>query len=166
MVYGQDLIGPRPGINIHQNRVRNFATFLATITSNVGQKCLFSDRSTGHLEVRSTYLGWTTGFNSDGVFTMESCSPHFCRLNFTLIVTFVRQFGYHLPQDHPLLHFIAARRVKARVFELSSSSFFIFLSSEHKILICRCPNYRKVSLLVCGLMEKSTRTRLNSEDSV
>ena len=108
MVYGWDLVSTRPGIHIHQNRVRTFATFRTRaaqtqcpITSNVRQKCLFLDRSTGHLEVWSTYLGWTTGFNSDGVFTMESCSPSFSPLNFTLIMTFVQQSEYHLTLPCP-----------------------------------------------------------------
>ena len=47
------------------------------IISNVGQKFLFSDRSTVQLEVRSTYLGWTAAFDSDGVFAIESGSPGF-----------------------------------------------------------------------------------------
>ena len=75
---GLNQIWPRPGIIIHQNRVRAFATFGARAaqthcpnTSNIGQKCLVSDRSTGQLEVRFIYLGWTAAFYSDGIFAIE-----------------------------------------------------------------------------------------------
>ena len=92
MVYGRDLVPSRPGINIQQNRVRTFATF-GTRAANAMSDYIECRTKVGSLDktswVRSTYLGWTTGFNSDGVFTMESCSPSFSRLNFTVIVTLI-----------------------------------------------------------------------------
>ena len=67
-------VGPRPSINICQNRMCTFATFRARaaqrrrpISSNLGQKCLFSDRSKERLEAGFTDLGWTTAFYLRGV---------------------------------------------------------------------------------------------------
>ena len=65
---------------------------------------------------------WTTGFNSDGVFTMESFSPSFSRLNFTLIVTFVRQSRYHLAlPSHRTTHYCISSQLEGSRLELLSS---------------------------------------------
>ena len=80
-------VGPRPSINIYRNRVRTFATCGARaaqtrcpITSNLGQKYLFSDRSMGQLEVGFIYRGWTAAFYPGGVlsrkfWSAENSSP-------------------------------------------------------------------------------------------
>ena len=71
-------VGPRPSINVCRNRVRTFATCGARaaqtrcpITSNLGQKYLISDRSTGQLEVGFIYRGWTAAFYPGGVLTIR-----------------------------------------------------------------------------------------------
>jgi hypothetical protein len=62
-------VGPRLSISIHQNRMCTFATFGARaalrrcpISSNLGQKYLFLDRSKERLGVGSADLGWTSAF--------------------------------------------------------------------------------------------------------
>ena len=95
---GLNQIGAGPSININQSQVHTFSgpePFKHDIQlhqiSGKKKKCiLFLDCLMGQLEVRSTYLGWTVAFDSDGVFAIELCSSSFSPLNFTPIVMFVQ----------------------------------------------------------------------------
>ena len=119
-------------------------------------------------DILSTYLGWITGFNTDGVFTMESCSPSFSPLNVTLIVTFVRQSRYHLAlPSNGTTHYSISLQLEGYRLELLSSVHVLFF-----FLLSWVPNTKyyfvdvwtigQVSWLVRILMEKA---QLNSEDS-
>ena len=89
MLYGQDLASTRYDLGLPSAYIRTRCVSLLpsgpeTLKHDVrlhqisDKSVYFSDRSTEHLEVTSTYLDWTTAFHSDGVFAISHTNHNSC----------------------------------------------------------------------------------------